>query len=104
MGRMMEMQAEIEIETDRETGIEIDIETENETETENQTGREPTLEESFEELEEMISRLEAEDITLEESFRVYRKGMEILKDCNDRIDLVEKKVLKINEDGQTDEF
>ena len=52
----------------------------------------------------MISRLEAEDITLEESFRVYRKGMEILKDCNDRIDLVEKKVLKINEDGQTDEF
>ena len=75
-----------------------------ETGAEMQTVRELTLEESFEVLEELISRLEAEDITLEESFQVYREGMEILKDCNGRIDRVEKKVLKMNEDGQTDEF
>ncbi len=70
-------------------------------------GQEPTelsLEESFEILEELVDRLEAEDITLEESFQVYQKGMEILKCCNDKIDRVEKKVLRINEDGQTDEF
>lgn len=63
-----------------------------------------TLEESFEVLEEMIGRLESEEITLEESFQVYQKGMEILKQCNETIDRVEKKVLRINEDGQTDEF
>ena len=80
------------------------VEMQMETGTEMQTDRELPLEESFEVLEELISRLEAEDITLEESFKVYREGMEILKDCNGRIDRVEKKVLKMNEDGQTDEF
>lgn len=63
-----------------------------------------TLEESFEALEEIAARLESEGITLEESFQVYQKGMEILKHCNSKIDMVEKKVLRINEDGQTDEF
>ena len=63
-----------------------------------------TLEESFGALEEIAARLESEDITLEESFQVYQKGMEILKHCNNKIDMVEKKVLRINEDGQTDEF
>ena len=30
--------------------------------------------------------------------------MEILKYCSDKIDKVEKKVLKIDENGETDEF
>lgn len=66
--------------------------------------QELTLEEAFGVLEDTVSRLEAEDITLEESFQVYQKGMEMLKYCNDKIDKVEKKVLRINEDGATDEF
>lgn len=63
-----------------------------------------TLEEAFDMLEEKIARLEAEDITLEESFQAYKEGMEILKYCNDKIDRVEKKVLRINEDGEINEF
>lgn len=66
--------------------------------------QEMTLEEAFAVLEDTISRLEEEDIRLEESFQVYQKGMEMLKYCNDKIDKVEKKVLQINEDGETDEF
>ncbi len=66
--------------------------------------QELTLEEAFAALEDTVSRLEAEDISLEESFQVYQKGMEMLKYCNDKIDKVEKKVLRINEDGETDEF
>lgn len=66
--------------------------------------QELTLEEAFDVLEDTVSRLEAEDITLEESFQVYQRGMEMLKYCNDKIDRVEKKVLRINEDGATDEF
>lgn len=66
--------------------------------------KEMTLEEAFLFLEETAARLEKEDITLEESFQEYRQGMEVLKYCNDKIDKVEKKVLKINEDGETDEF
>lgn len=63
-----------------------------------------TLEEAFDMLEQKVARLEEEDITLEESFQAYKEGMEILKYCNDKIDKVEKKVLKINEDGETNEF
>lgn len=66
--------------------------------------RELTLEEAFEMLEMTVSKLEKEEITLEESFQEYQQGMEILKYCNDKIDQVEKKVLSINEDGETNEF
>lgn len=62
------------------------------------------LEEGFLKLEETIAALEKEDISLEESFQEYQKGMELLKKCNDAIDRVEKKVLVLNGDGETDEF
>lgn len=63
-----------------------------------------SLEETFEQIEEVIARLEAEEITLEESFQEYNRGMKLLQHCNATIDQVEKKVLQINEDGGLDEF
>lgn len=63
-----------------------------------------SLEEAFEEIEGMIEQLEAEDITLEDSFRAYQEGMKLLKYCDEKIDRVEKQVLKINEAGDLDEF
>lgn len=63
-----------------------------------------SLEEAFAQIEEVISRLETEEITLEESFAQYHRGMSLLAHCNETIDQVEKKVLKINEDGELDEF
>ena len=48
--------------------------------------------------------LEDEEITLEDSFQAYKKGMDLLKICNDKIDKVEKKVLMLNEEGGLDEF
>jgi len=62
------------------------------------------LEQAFEELEEKINKLEDENISLEDSFRYYQEGMKLLKLCNDQIDTVEKKVMKINETGVLDEF
>ncbi len=66
--------------------------------------QEYSLEEAFEQIEDTIARLEDEDITLEDSFRAYQEGMKLLKYCNEKIDRVEKQVLKINEDGELDEF
>lgn len=63
-----------------------------------------TLEDAFTQLETVIERLEAEDISLEDSFKAYSEGMELLQFCNASIDRVEKKVLKMNEDGELDEF
>ncbi|CDD47167.1 exodeoxyribonuclease 7 small subunit [Firmicutes bacterium CAG:534] len=62
------------------------------------------LEEAFEKLEKTVEALEREDISLEESFRIYQEGMELLKKCNLEIDQVEKKVLVLNEDGESHEF
>ena len=63
-----------------------------------------SLEEAFEQIEEVISHLETEEITLEQSFLEYNRGMKLLQHCNEKIDRVEKKVLQINEDGGLDEF
>ena len=63
-----------------------------------------SLEEAFEQIEEVISHLETEEITLEQSFLEYNRGMKLLQHCNEKIDRVEKKVLQINENGGLDEF
>lgn len=63
-----------------------------------------TLEEAFDKVEETLERLESEEVTLEESFQIYQEGMKLLKYCNATIDTVEKKVLKMNEKGDLDEF
>lgn len=59
-----------------------------------------SLEENFSTLEELIEQLEAEDISLEEAFTAYSKGMNLLKQCNEQIDRVEKQVMKLNETGE----
>lgn len=72
--------------------------------TEQELERELTLEEAFEELDALAERLENKDISLDESFQVYQKGMALLKQCSEKIDLVEKKMLQVNEDGQLTPF
>ena len=63
-----------------------------------------SLEEAFGMLDEITRSLEKVDISLEDSFSAYKKGMDLLKICNDKIDQVEKKVLVLNEEGGLDEF
>ena len=66
--------------------------------------QETTSEESLKELDDIVEKLESREISLEESFTMYQKGMELLKQCSGKIDKVEKKMLKINEDGDLSEF
>lgn len=72
-------------------------------ETENITP-ETTIEESLKELDGIVERLESREISLEESFVMYQKGMELLKQCSSKIDTVEKKMLKMSENGELSEF
>lgn len=62
------------------------------------------LEEAFGTLDETIKKLEDENITLEDSFKLYQEGMDLLKKCSESIDDVEKKVLVLEERGGTHEF
>ena len=69
-----------------------------------QEKKEPTLEENFSELEQVIRNLENREISLEDSFKEYQNGMQLIRSCSDTIDRVEKKMLKINENGEYSEF
>ncbi|MCI8532414.1 MAG: exodeoxyribonuclease VII small subunit [Lachnospiraceae bacterium] len=65
---------------------------------------EPGLEEAFGKIEGLLEKLGDRDVSLEDSFRYYQEGMELLKLCNARIDHVEKQMLQIDEEGQVHEF
>ena len=64
----------------------------------------PSLEQNLERLDAVIEQLEAEDVSLEDAFAAYSAGMAILKECNEQIDRVEKKVLKLSEQGELEDL
>ncbi len=51
-----------------------------------------TLEETFEKIDAVMEKLSDDSLPLEESFTVYKEGMELLNSCKKIIDDVEKKV------------
>ena len=63
-----------------------------------------TLEQTFAGLEEVIQKMERGDISLENSFKLYHEGMDMLKACNDKIDKIEKQMLILDEGGTLHEF
>ncbi len=58
-----------------------------------------SLEAALAQLDEIMERLEQNDISLEDSFRLYQQGMQLVKQCNDSIDRVEKQLLVLEEEG-----
>lgn len=70
----------------------------------NKQNEEHTLESLFAELDKVVSKMESGDTTLEESFNLYQMGIGMLKQCNDKIDQIEKKVLILEENGDLHEF
>ena len=63
-----------------------------------------TIEEVFQELDKIAVKLEDSETSLEDSFRFYKEGMELLRYCSDKLDTVEKKMLQMDEDGTLREF
>ncbi len=66
--------------------------------------KEQTLEEVFEQLDKVLEQLEGDSVSLEESFQLYHEGMDLLKTCNDKIDIVEKKMMVLDDNGEQHEF
>ena len=60
----------------------------------NDTGKniEMSYEEALKKLEEIASKLEKGDLTLDESIEAFRKGMELSKYCAGKLDEAEKKI------------
>ena len=62
------------------------------------------LEERFAAIESILDQMEDENVTLDESFELYKKGMEQMKVANQALDQIEKAMLVMNESGELEEF
>ena len=71
---------------------------------EKQKEKKHSLEENFDMLESNLNKMEDDTLPLEEAFELYQNSMKLLKDCNEEIERVEKKVLLLRDNGETDEF
>ena len=57
-----------------------------------------SVEESFNEIENIIAEMQKEDVTLDRSFELYNQGLKLIKECNGKLDSMEKQI-KIIEEG-----
>ena len=61
-----------------------------------------SIEEIFEELDQIMEKLEAADTSLEDSFTFYEAGMKLVRACGEKIDKVEKKIMVLQGGQETD--
>ncbi|MGN0160396.1 MAG: exodeoxyribonuclease VII small subunit [Lachnospiraceae bacterium] len=66
--------------------------------------KQETIEEAFEKMDQIIEQLGKGDLSLEESFKLYNDGINLVKKCNTQLDKVEKKIIQLNKEGQDDEI
>ena len=62
------------------------------------------LEERFSMIEDILAQMEDENVTLDQSFDLYKQGIEQTKAANADLDRIEKAMLVMNEDGELEEF
>ena len=62
------------------------------------------LEERFSMIEDILGKMEDENVTLDQSFDLYKQGIEQIKAANAALDRIEKAMLVINEDGELEEL
>lgn len=63
-----------------------------------------SLEERFEHIEKIIEQMEYSEVSLEDSFELYKVGLEEIKEANSMLDKMEKAILVLNEQGNLEEF
>ncbi len=62
-----------------------------------------SLEDLFSGLEKVLGSLEDENVSIEDAFTLYQKGIVMVRQCNERIDRVEKELKLLNEAGRDGE-
>jgi len=63
-----------------------------------------TIDEKIKSVEAILKELEKDDISIEDALDLYTKGKVQIEECKNKIDMIEKEVLKINPDGTTSSF
>ena len=62
----------------------------------------PSLEDTFDKLEDILGQMESGELTINESFKKYKEGIELVKKCSLMIDKVEKEMIIINDDKDSE--
>ena len=63
-----------------------------------------TFEQAMNRLEEIVSALENNQISLEKSVELFQEGIQLTKLCNDKLEGIENKVAKILVDGKLEDL
>ena len=64
-----------------------------------------SFEESLEKLEEIVNRLEKGDVPLDDAIDEFKKAMDLVKVCNEKLNSAEEAIAKIVKDnGEVIEF
>lgn len=61
---------------------------------------EPGFEKSLDRLEEIVGKLESDELELEESLKLFEEGVALADDCGKRLDQAEKKISLLVKDRQ----
>lgn len=59
-----------------------------------------SIEEAFEQLSDIVAQMDEPGVTLEESMHLYRRGVELLNQCGDTLDRIEKEMITLTEEGE----
>ena len=62
-----------------------------------------TSEESFEKLDKSVSQLEDGSLSMNEAFKLYKEGVQLVNNCNNMLDKVEKQLVVLNGSEETDD-
>lgn len=60
-----------------------------------------TIEESFEKLDKIVSQLEDGSLSMNEAFKLYKEGVQLVNNCNNMLDKVEKQLVVLNGSEET---
>ena len=64
-----------------------------------------SFEESLEKLEEIVNKLENGDVPLDDAIEEFKKAMNLVKICNDKLSDAEESIAKIvKNNGELEEF
>lgn len=58
-----------------------------------------SIDKTFEKLEQLVSELESNEHSLEDTFALYAAGVKLVEACGKKIDTVEKNIKIINDRG-----
>lgn len=58
-----------------------------------------SFEKSLEKLEEIVSKLEDGDLSLDESLKLFEEGVKLSRECQEKLASAERKIQKLTDDG-----